>query len=119
MKNILLVENDDMSIKIILYFLKNDYKVEVAKDGITALQMIIEKKYSAILMDIELGNAMNGLEIVNRINEFPEYKNIPVVAVTAYVLQGDRERFLAHGCTHYISKPFSKNELLSLLKTII
>ena len=119
MKNILLVENDDMSIKVILYFLKNDYKVDVAKDGITALKMIKKEKYSAILMDIELGSHMNGLELVNRINEFPDYKNIPVVAVTAYDLQGDREKFLAQGCTNYISKPFKKNELIMLLKSIL
>ena len=55
MKNILLVENDDMSIKLILYFLKNLYKTDVAKDGITALHMVKEKKYSAVLMDIDLG----------------------------------------------------------------
>ena len=119
MKNVLLVENDDMSIKVVLYFLKNDYKVDVAKDGIIALQMIKEKKYSAILMDIELGSPMNGLELVNRINEFPDYKNIPVVAVTAYDLQGDREKFLAQGCTDYISKPFNKKEIIMLLKNIL
>ncbi len=119
MKNILLVENDDMSINVILFFLKNDYKVDVAKDGITALQMIKEKKYSAILMDIDLGVGMNGLEIANRINEFPEYKNVPVVAVTAYAFQRDKENFLAQGCTHYISKPFKKDELIILLKNII
>ena len=56
MKNILLVENDDMSIKVILLFLKNDYKVDDAKNGISALRMIKEKKYSAILMDIEFGS---------------------------------------------------------------
>ena len=87
MKNILLVENDDTSIKLILYFLKNLYKIDVAKDGITALQMVKEKKYSAVLMDIDLGPCINGLEVVNKIIGFQEYKDVPIVAVTAYACQ--------------------------------
>ena len=118
MKNILLVENDNTSIKLILYFLKSLYKIDVANDGITALQMVKEKKYSAVLMDIDLGPRINGLEIVNKINELQEYKDVPIVAVTAYVAKGDESRFLSNGCAYYISKPFSKNELLSLLNSI-
>ena len=118
MKNILLVENDDMSIKLILYFLKDLYEIDVAKDGITALQMVKEKRYSAILMDIDLGPSINGLEVVSRINEFQEYKDVPIVAVTAYAAKGDENKFLAHGCNYYISKPFPKNKLLSLLNNI-
>ncbi len=118
MKNILLVENDDMSIKLILYFLKNLYHIDVAKDGITALKMVKEKKYSAVLMDIDLGPCINGLEVVNKIIGFQEYKDVPIVAVTAYASKGDENEFLAHGCNYYISKPFQKNKLLSLLNSI-
>ena len=80
--------------------------------------MVKEKKYSAVLMDINLGPHINGLEVVNKIIEFQEYKDVPIVAVTAYAAKEDESRFLSHGCAHYISKPFSKNDLLCLLNSI-
>ena len=117
--NILLVENDDTCIKVVSYFLKDSYNLDAAQDGITALQMIQGKNYNAILMDIDLGTGMNGLEVANKIKEFHEYENIPIIAVTAYALENDRKKFLAEGCSSYLSKPFSKNDLLTLLKSIL
>jgi CheY-like chemotaxis protein len=118
-KNILLVENDIPSKIVIMHFLQNEYEVDHAIDGITALKLIEKKQYSVILMDIDLGPGMDGLEAVNAIKKIPGYSDIPIVAVTAYAMIGDKEKFLAKGCTHYISKPFIKPELLSLLKDII
>jgi two-component system cell cycle response regulator DivK len=69
-------------------------------------------------MDIGLGPGMNGLEVISRIKNLPEYKNVPIVAVTAHAMRGDKEKFLKHGCSNYISKPFLKEELLSLVKSI-
>ena len=117
-KNILLVENDIPSINVIKHFLHEDYDVDHALDGISALKMLKEKKYSVILMDINLEPGMNGLEVVSKIKNLPEYKNIPIVAVTAHAMHGDKEKFLENGCSDYISKPFLKNELLSLINSI-
>jgi two-component system, cell cycle response regulator DivK len=117
-KKILLVENDIPSIKVIKYFLHEDYDVDHALNGISALKLVKEKKYSVILMDIGLGPGINGLEVISTIKNLPGYKNVPIVAVTAHAMSGDKEKFLEHGCSHYISKPFFKNELLSLLNSI-
>ncbi len=118
-KKILLVENDIPSQVVINYFLQDDYAVDHAADGKTALQLIEKNKYSVVLMDIDLGPGMNGLEAANEIRKIEGYKDIPIVAVTAYAMKGDKEKFLRNGCTHYISKPFIKTELLTLLKNII
>ena len=118
-KKILLVENDVQSVKVIKYFLHEDYDVDHAFDGISALKLIKENKYSVILMDINLGLGMNGLEVISKIKNLPGYKNVPIVAVTAHAMSGDKEKFLEYGCSHYLSKPFFKNELLSLLTSII
>jgi len=116
---VLLVENDNPSIGIITLYLQNLCKVDVAKDGLSAVEMSAEKNYKAILMDIDLGFGMNGLEAAKRIKSLPQYVNTPIVAVTAYALIGDKERFLAEGCTHYIPKPFTKDELLNLVSQLI
>ncbi len=114
----LLVEDDIPSVKVIMHYLKDGYEVDHAIDGTTALRMISEKEYSVILLDIDLGIGMTGLDVLNRIRKNPEFKGTPVIAVTAYAMAVDRERFLNSGFTDYISKPFSKNELLFLLKNI-
>ena len=117
-KNILLVENDYLSNSVVKFYLQNNYDVDYALDGMTALKLVNEKKYSVILMDIDLGPGMNGLEVISKIKKLPQYKNIPIVAVTAYAMRGDKEKFLECGCSYYISKPFLKDELLSLLNSI-
>jgi CheY-like chemotaxis protein len=117
--DVLLVENDTPSIGIITLYLQNLCKVDVAKDGMTAVEMAAEKNYKAILMDIDLGFGMNGLEAAKRIKALPQYVNTPIIAVTAYALIGDKERFLAEGCTHYIAKPFTKDELQNLVSQVL
>ncbi|HSR18669.1 MAG TPA: ATP-binding protein, partial [Ignavibacteriaceae bacterium] len=117
--DVLLVENDNPSIGIITLYLQNLCKVDVAKEGMTAVEMAAEKNYKAILMDIDLGFGMNGLEAAKRIKSLPQYVNTPIIAVTAYALIGDKEKFLAEGCTHYIAKPFTKDELQNLVSQVL
>ena len=115
---LLLVENDAPSIDIIKIYLQEKYLVDAAIDGLTALQMAEKKNYSAILMDIDLGFGMNGLEVAQKLKKIPGYNKVPVIAVTAYAMLGDREKFLASGCTHYIAKPFDKFALVELLEDV-
>ena len=81
--------------------------------------MAEKKNYSAILVDINLGFGMNGIEAINEIKKIKGYSSIPIIAVTAYALYGDREKFLSQGCTHYISKPFNKEEITELLDKVL
>ena len=113
--SLLLVENDIPSVEIIKIYLQNKYNIDSAVDGLTALKMVAEKKYSAILMDIDLGFGMNGIEVAQKIRKLEGYENIPIIAVTAYAMMGDKEKFLNAGCTHYIAKPFDRNALIDLL----
>ena len=115
---LLLVENDVPSIDIIKIYLQDRYIVDAALDGLTALQMVEKKKYDAILMDIDLGFGMNGLEVAQKVKKLQGYENVPIIAVTAYAMLGDREKFLSAGCTHYIAKPFDKFALTDLLEEI-
>ena len=68
--------------------------------------------------EVDLGFGMNGLEVAQKIKKITGYENVPIIAVTAYAMMGDKEKFLAAGCSHYIAKPFDKFALIDLLEDI-
>ena len=70
-------------------------------------------------MDINLHTIMDGIQTTEKIKAMEEYKEVPIIAVTAYAMVGDREKFLEAGFTDYISKPFSKNDIIELLNKTI
>ncbi len=113
--SLLLVENDEVNANITKIFLKDICLLDIAYDAESCLNMVKKKIYDSILMDIHLGLGMSGTEAVKEIRKLPAYKNTPVVAVTAYAMAGDREKFLEAGCTHYISKPFDKKGLIKVI----
>ncbi len=115
----LYVEDDSANRHIVKLFLKNTSIIETANDGETALQLAAEKKYDFILMDINLSGEMNGMEVVQEILKMPQYVDTPIIAVTAYAMGKDKVEFLKGGCTHYISKPFKKNDIVNLVTGVI
>lgn len=100
---------------VISYFLKDIAELETAIDGPSAIEKVNQKNYDIILMDINLGYGMNGVETTKRIRQIAGYEQTIIVAVTAYAMAGDKDIFLDAGCSHYISKPFTKRELLTLI----
>jgi len=114
-KEILLVEDDVIARTVTEIFLKKLYFIESVSNSSEAIQKVISKNYSAILMDINLGSKMNGIDTVKKIRELPYYKDIPIIAFTAYAMKGDKEKFLSSGFTYYLSKPFSKADLYNVL----
>jgi PAS domain S-box-containing protein len=112
---ILMVDDDSVSREITFQFLKNICKVDFADSGDAALQLVNKKTYKLILMDINLGKGMSGIETTRRIKSISTYNNIPIVALTAFAMEGEKEEFLNSGCTHYLSKPFMKKDLIDLI----
>jgi len=117
-KKLLYVEDDKAAAEVIKYFLSNDYDIESADNVETALSKINKSKYDAILMDINLGRGINGEELTQEIKMIQGYESTPVIAVTAYAREEDKREFLSKGMSHYIAKPFSKQELLILLEKV-
>jgi len=118
---ILLVEDDIVNQKVILKILrKNGYLVDTANNGKEALKLFEVGKYDIILMDIQMPE-MNGVEATRRIKEIeePHGKHTPIVAITAYALLGDMERFLSLGMDGYISKPIQMDELYDTIESFI
>jgi CheY-like chemotaxis protein len=112
---ILVVEDDATSRDVINLFLKNIYQIFFAHDGEAALILAKENNFDLILLDINLGSGITGLEVMEKLRLFDEYKKTPIIAATAFAMLGDREKFLNSGFNHYISKPYLKQQLLQLL----
>jgi len=113
---ILFVDNDKFSRDFVRLSLKNFYEIDLVDDGETAIQKVSEALYDAILMDIGLGNGMDGVQTTQEIRKIEFYKDVPIIAVTAFAMKGDKEKILSEGLTDYISKPFTRKELIDLLK---
>ena len=115
---VLYVEDDVVALQFINIILKSMYDVETAFKATAALELVKKVQYDVLMLDINLGSGMDGVELMQKIRQMDYYKNIPIVAVTAYAAQSDKTEFLAKGFTHYISKPFTKNELHGILAEI-
>jgi CheY-like chemotaxis protein len=116
---ILLVEDNEINREVITVYLKNTCKVESARSGEAAIEMAKNKAYSAVLMDINLGGGMNGMEASEKIKQLPGYSKTPVVAVTGYTMAHERDSFLEKGFVAHLSKPFDQNELIELVNKIL
>lgn len=113
--SVLLVENDFVCIQLVKTYLRNLYYLDYAKDGESAVNLAKEKHFDVILMDINLGLGMTGIEVTKIIRAIPGYEKIPVIAVTAFAMTKDKEEFLNAGCSFYIAKPYEKSDLLGIL----
>jgi len=116
-KTVLYIEDNLHNRRIVRKILgSRGYAVIEAEDGVTGLQMVQELKPPVVLLDIGLPG-MDGLEVVARIKADENLQDIPVIALTASAMRGDRERFLAAGCDDYLSKPIQAMELIDKVAT--
>src|SRR5688572_7498409 len=90
------------------------YEVIEAVDGMSAMNTAMSARPDLILMDVNLPD-IDGLEVTGRLREAVEMRNVPIIALTANAMHGDRERCLAAGCSGYIPKPITKSELLNTI----
>lgn len=111
--NILLVEDNQINSRLASLLLeKANYRVTWAENGKYALERLAEEQFDLILMDIQMPE-LDGIQTTARIRQNPNWQHIPIIAMTAHAMKGDRERFLAAGLDDYITKPIRKKELLA------
>jgi len=115
-KRILVVEdNSDNRILITDVLNSLDYEVIVAVDGEEGIEMASSEKPDLILMDLSLPK-MDGWTATKHIKDNTDLKHIPIIALTAHAMVGDRERAIEAGCDDYISKPIDLRELANKLQ---
>ncbi len=115
----LYVEDDEISRLLIEKLFKDKFEIDYAVDASQAINMVHGNQYSLILMDINLGKGKNGISITKEIRKIKYYENVPIIAVTAFAMHGDKEEFIEGGCTDYISKPFDQEELFRIIDKYI
>jgi two-component system cell cycle response regulator DivK len=114
-KKVLIVEDNDLNMKLYNYLLAaNDYDTLQTKNGLEALSLARLHRPDLILMDIQLPE-VSGLEVTKWIKEDDDLRRIPIVAVTAFAMKGDEEKIREGGCEGYIAKPIS---VVSFLETV-
>ncbi|MBF0470030.1 MAG: response regulator, partial [Gammaproteobacteria bacterium] len=113
--HILLVEDNEINQQVACELLeKSGVRVTTAINGQEALQKVQEERFAAVLMDIQMP-VMDGLEATQKIRAIESLRDLPIIAMTANVMRGDRERSLDAGMNDHIPKPINLQQLLSTL----
>jgi DNA-binding response OmpR family regulator len=108
---ILIAEDDPASSELLSELLTaQGYWVDTASTGMEALRKLQQKNFDLLLMDIRMPG-INGLELIRRIRRNAATSTLPVLAVTAFAMQGDREKGLEAGFDDYITKPINSQDL--------
>lgn len=116
---VLLAEDNEANIHALSEFLEHEgYRLIVAHTGREAMDLAMSDKPDIILMDIQMPD-MDGLEAIRKLRADPELSQIPIIAVTALVLPGDRERCLAAGANDFVSKPISISDLTNAITGLL
>ena len=115
-KRILVVEDNPDNMYVMDRILTHrGYSVGEATSGADALRMIAETPFDLVLMDMQMPG-LDGYATVQTIRQLVAGKEVPIIAVTAHSMPGDRERTLDAGCTDYVSKPIQTQDLLQLIE---
>lgn len=115
-KKVLFVDDDNTSRKLVGVLLRGICNLESVSSGEEAIVKTSEVKYDLVLMDINLGRGLTGLQTIKEIKKDARYLSVPFIAVTAFAMKGDSEEFLSNGCDYYISKPFDKDIFIMTVK---
>ncbi|MFW5793389.1 MAG: response regulator [Bacteroidota bacterium] len=117
--SILVAEDDAINQMYLANFLKsNGWEVKTVSNGEKVLEEFKKNQYDMILMDGQMPK-MDGFEATKQIRDLEKNNNkahIPIIAITGYAIQGDREKFINAGMDDYISKPIDENKLLNIIK---
>ncbi|MGB1288440.1 MAG: response regulator [Aggregatilineales bacterium] len=119
MPKILLVEDNEMNLDMLSRRLKRrEYEVVIAIDGAKGVELARQDNPDLILMDMSLP-IMDGWEATRRLKADDRTQHIPIIALTAHAIAGDRERCMAAGCDEYESKPVKFPRLLAKIEDFL
>ena len=117
-KRILLVEDEQGNIDVvknILELMLNQHTLLIARDGHEAIKLAYEERPDLILMDLGIPK-LNGWEVTRSLKSNENFRDTPILAVTAHAMVGDRERALKAGCDDYFTKPIEVDEFVDFMR---
>lgn len=118
-KTALIIEDNDDNLELIRFILEQaHFQTRSAVTGLKGVQEATTNPPDFIILDIQLPD-INGLEVLKRIRNHKNGKDIPIIAMTSYAMSGDKERLMAAGCTGYIEKPIDPSIVIKQIQQVI
>jgi two-component system, cell cycle response regulator DivK len=118
-RSVLIVEDNRQNLELVQFLLEEaGHRVRSAGDARGARAELDRELPDLVLMDMQLPGT-DGLELVAELRADPRFRRLPIVALTAHALRGDRERFLAGGCDGYIAKPIDVATFATLVEEVL
>ncbi len=119
--NVLVVEDNDLNAKFAIAILKRlNFHVALAMNGKTGIEKFLENNYDLILMDIQMP-VMNGIEAATEIRKLEQQMEVehpvPIIAITAFAFEHDKQNCLNAGMNDYLTKPYRPQDLIDIIKT--
>lgn len=115
MKKILIVEDVELNIELLMQLLEDDFELVVAMNGQEGIEKAQSDMPDLILMDMSLP-VKDGYTATQEIKSNASLRHIPIIAVTAHAMRGDREKALGVGCDEFLTKPIDDDALFDLLE---
>jgi len=113
---ILVIEDNEQNLYLVRYILEQkNFEVFVSMDGESGISAAASLKPDLILLDIQLP-VMDGYAVARSLRRNPELEETPIVAVTSYAMQGDREKVMEAGCNGYIEKPIDPDTFVAKIE---
>ena len=117
--SVLVLDDNQDARRLLQKFLEGGYHVELVGEEKDALEVARQQLFDVVLMDINLGGERTGVDALRALRHLSGYEQVPVVALTAYAVTGDRERFLSHGFDGYLGKPLTKQDLYNVIANVL
>ena len=118
-EHILVIEDNEDTQLLLRYLLETKYEISIVTRVDEALEQVADTVFDLLLVDINLGEQRTGVDLLNILRGMDEYARIPMIALTAYAMPGDFERFISMGFDGYIGKPFTRTELYKAINSIL
>jgi len=115
---VLIVEDHPDNRKLLMDYFEGEFELRDAGDGTEGLRIIREWRPDAVLLDISLPG-LDGFEVARQVQEDPATCHIPVIAMTAHAMEGDRGKILRKGFAAYVAKPFRLEVLRQTLHSVL
>ena len=118
-EKILIVEDNPQNMRLIEMTLQaKGYTLFKASNDEEAMDIATTERPDLIIMDIQLPKT-SGLEVTRRLRQLPAFSHTPIIALTAYAMKGDKEKFIESGCDAYLSKPINTRELPKVISEML
>ncbi len=117
--SLLVVEDHQETRTFLVLALSDDYTIDTASDAHEALKKVEQTQYDLILIDIALGDTMDGTDLVKKFRQKPAYADTPMIAMTAHQLRENRIYFLRQGFDEFLGKPFYPEALIEAIEHLL